>query len=55
MIQWVLNNIQASSKDLCELYCGGGNFTIPLSTKFIKSFSNWNFKTSIKSALETVI
>ena len=31
----VLNNIETSSNDLCELYCGG-NFTIPLSTKFNK-------------------
>ncbi|MDY3203741.1 MAG: tRNA (uridine(54)-C5)-methyltransferase TrmA [Arcobacter sp.] len=51
MIQWVLNNTQASSKDLCELYCGGGNFTIPLSTKFQKVLATEISKTSIKSAL----
>ena len=51
MIQWVLNNTQASSKDLCELYCGGGNFTIPLSTKFRKVLATEISKTSIKSAL----
>ena len=50
-IQWVLNNTQASSKDLCELYCGGGNFTIPLSTKFRKVLATEISKTSIKSAL----
>ena len=52
MIEWVLNNIQASSADLCELYCGGGNFTIPLSTKFNKVLATEISKTSIKSALK---
>lgn len=51
MIEWVLNNIKTSSKDLCELYCGGGNFTIPLSTKFNKVLATEISKTSIKSAL----
>ena len=51
MIEWVLENTQNSSKDLCELYCGGGNFTIPLSTKFRKVLATEISKTSIKSAL----
>lgn len=50
MIEWTLNNIQSSNKDLCELYCGGGNFTIPLSTKFNKVLATEISKTSIKSA-----
>lgn len=50
MIEWVLNNIEDSSKDLCELYCGGGNFTIPLSSKFNKVLATEISKTSIKSA-----
>ena len=49
MITWVLNNINASD-DLCELYCGGGNFTIPLSKKFNKVLATEISKTSIKSA-----
>ena len=52
MIEWVLNNIKNSSNDLCELYCGGGNFTIPLSTKFNKVLATEISKTSIKSALK---
>lgn len=52
MIEWVLGNIENSSKDLCELYCGGGNFTIPLSTKFRKVLATEISKTSIKSALK---
>ena len=52
MIKWVLNNIETSPNDLCELYCGGGNFTIPLSTKFNKVLATEISKTSIKSALK---
>ncbi len=37
---------------MCELYCGGGNFTIPLSQKFRKVLATEISKTSIKSALE---
>lgn len=51
MIEWVLENTKNSSKDLCELYSGGGNFTIPLSTKFRKVLATEISKTSIKSAL----
>ena len=50
MIEWVLNNIENSDKDLCELYCGGGNFTIPLSKKFRKVLATEISKTSINSA-----
>jgi len=50
MIEWVLNNIESSENDLCELYCGGGNFTIPLSTKFRKVLATEISKTSINSA-----
>lgn len=49
MISWVLNNSEAKD-DLCELYCGGGNFTIPLSKKFNKVLATEISKTSIKSA-----
>jgi tRNA (uracil-5-)-methyltransferase len=49
MIEWVLKNSKHDA-DLCELYCGGGNFTIPLSTKFNKILATEISKTSIKSA-----
>lgn len=51
MIEWVLQNIEAKD-DLCELYCGGGNFTIPLSQKFDRVIATEISKTSIKSAKE---
>lgn len=50
MMRWVLDNLEAKG-NLCELYCGGGNFTIPLSTKFEKVLATEISKTSIKSAL----
>ncbi len=49
MIEWVLENINAKN-DLCELYCGGGNFTLPLSKKFDKVLATEISKTSIRSA-----
>ncbi|RXJ66628.1 tRNA (uridine(54)-C5)-methyltransferase TrmA [Halarcobacter ebronensis] len=52
MITWVLRNLEQSNKDLCELYCGGGNFTIALSQKFNKVLATEISKTSIKSALK---
>ncbi len=50
MIGWVLEQL-GESEDLLELYCGYGNFTIPLSTKFHKVLATEISKTSIKSAL----
>jgi len=49
MIEWVLSHIKAKD-DLCELYCGGGNFTIPLSKQFDKVLATEISKTSINSA-----
>ncbi len=54
MISWVLSHIK-KTKDLCELYCGGGNFTIPLSKKFDKVLATEISKTSIKSAKESCV
>ncbi len=49
MIEWVLNNCEPKD-DLCELYCGGGNFTLPLSKQFKKILATEISKTSIRSA-----
>ncbi len=54
MISWVINNIQ-NSKDLLELYCGLGNFTIPLSKFFRKVLATEISKNSIKAAKENCI
>jgi len=34
MLTWACDQAQPSTRDLLELYCGIGNFTIPLSEKF---------------------
>jgi tRNA (uracil-5-)-methyltransferase len=49
MCEWVINNMRPGG-DLCELYCGGGNFTIPLSLSFEKVLATEISKTSIRSA-----
>lgn len=50
MIEWACDNVK-DAKDLLELYCGHGNFTLPLSSKFEKVLATEISKTSIKSAL----
>lgn len=49
MIAWVLRHLEGC-QDLLELYCGYGNFTIPLSQKFSKVLATEISKTSIQSA-----
>ncbi len=50
MIEWALQNMLQSEGDLLEMYCGCGNFTIPLSQKFQKVLATEISKTSIKAA-----
>ncbi len=53
MIGWVKSHLEKiTCKDLLELYCGHGNFTIPLSEDFDKVLATEISKTSIKSALK---
>jgi|AAUQ01.1.fsa_nt_gi tRNA (uracil-5-)-methyltransferase len=50
MIKWAKEVSKESSGDLLELYCGLGNFTIPLSFNFEKVLATEVSKTSIKNA-----
>ncbi len=50
MIEWVKSRVKNREKDLLELYCGHGNFTIPLSENFRKTLATEISKSSIKSA-----
>ena len=50
MVSWVIDNLDKNRNDLLELYCGHGNFTIPLSFYFDKVLATEISKTSIKLA-----
>ncbi|PSM52639.1 tRNA m5U54 methyltransferase [Campylobacter blaseri] len=51
IISWVLSSLQ-DTKDLFEMYCGYGNFTIPLSFKFENVLASEISKNAIKNAKE---
>ncbi len=50
MIEWALRNSKHLKGDLVELYCGNGNFTIPLSENFRKVIATEINKESIEAA-----
>lgn len=50
MLGWALDCAGQSDRDLLELYCGNGNFTIPLSTRFREVVATEISKTSVNSA-----
>jgi len=51
MLNWAATTTRAPGGDLLELYCGNGNFTLPLSKNFNKVLATEVSKTSI-AALE---
>ena len=57
MLDFALSCVRESKskKDLLELYCGGGNFTIPLSKEFNKVFATEIAKSSIKALNQNII
>jgi tRNA (uracil-5-)-methyltransferase len=52
MIEWVMDNIGSTHGDLLELYCGAGNFTLPLASCFDKVIATEISKSSIRAALK---
>lgn len=50
MLNWVERQVEPRG-DLLELYCGNGNFTLPLAQRFQRVLATEVSKTSIKSAL----
>jgi tRNA (uracil-5-)-methyltransferase len=50
MLQWACNAAEHSDKDLLELYCGNGNFTLPLSTRFRRVLATELAKSSVYAA-----
>ena len=51
MLTWAVNKSQNWGGDLIELYCGNGNFTLPLSQNFSRVLATELAKPSVKSAL----
>lgn len=55
MISWsVRHSHGAEDKDLMELYCGNGNFSIPLAQNFRRVLGTEISRTSVKSAQENI-
>ncbi|MGH1485856.1 MAG: tRNA (uridine(54)-C5)-methyltransferase TrmA [Cellvibrionaceae bacterium] len=50
MLSWAVDKSQSISGDLLELYCGNGNFTIPLSKNFNQVIATEIAKTSVNAA-----
>ena len=50
MLEWACNAAKQSDKDLLELYCGNGNFTLPLSKHFNRVLATELAKSSVYAA-----
>ncbi len=51
MLQWAYDVLGERQDDLLELYCGNGNFTLPLSTRVRKVLATEISKSSVNAAL----
>lgn len=51
MLNWAQSKSQNFGGDLLELYCGNGNFTLPLAKNFRRVLATEVSKNSVKSAL----
>lgn len=51
MLNWAHRVLGERTDDLLELYCGNGNFTLPLSTRVRKVLATEISKTSVNAAL----
>lgn len=54
MIEWVTQNAGNTDIDLLELYCGAGNFSVPLAHHFKRVFATEISKTSVAAAQENI-
>ncbi|MFC4701716.1 tRNA (uridine(54)-C5)-methyltransferase TrmA [Glaciecola siphonariae] len=50
MLNWTLGRLRGSEGDLLELYCGAGNFSIPLASIFRRVFATEISKSSVNAA-----
>lgn len=51
MLNWAFEALGERSDDLLELYCGNGNFTLPLATRVPKVLATEISKSSVNAAL----
>ncbi len=51
MLNWAYEALGEQNDDLLELYCGNGNFTLPLSTRVRKVLATEISKSSVNAAL----
>lgn len=51
MINWVMEQVGQNDDDLLELYCGIGNFTLPLASRFGKVLATEISKQAVRCAL----
>ncbi len=51
MLNWAFDALGARADDLLELYCGNGNFTLPLATRVRRVLATEISKTSVQAAL----
>ena len=54
MITWAMEQASKVHGDLLELYCGAGNFTIPLASKFGEVLATEISKSSVAAALANI-
>lgn len=54
MIEWACDKAHALDGDLLELYCGNGNFTLPLSRHFSNVIATELSKVSVRAARENI-
>ncbi len=54
MLQWALDITKGSQGDLLELYCGAGNFSIPLAQNFKQVLATEISKTSVAAAQDNI-
>jgi tRNA (uracil-5-)-methyltransferase len=55
MIEWALDVTRHSQGDLLELYCGSGNFSVPLAQNFEKVLATEISKTSVAAAQDNIL
>ena len=54
MIEWAMAQVGSQDSDLLELYCGIGNFTIPLATQFRSVLATEVSKVATRAAVDNL-